>query len=121
VRAPKAARPSEPAPIHAAANSADEAPPDGADLPVRLPEVLDLAAAAPLARDLLGRRGRPTIVDAVGIERPGASCLQVLLAAIRTWEADGLPLAFANCGPRLIEHLRFLGVDPAAFLKEVQS
>ncbi len=118
VRAPKAVTASEPVPVQAIPVSTDQAT---GDRPVRLPELLDLAAAAPLARELLARRGRSTVVDAAGIERPGASCLQVLLAAIQTWQADGLPLTFANCGPPLIEHLRFLGLDPAAFLEEVQS
>ncbi|HXZ17529.1 MAG TPA: STAS domain-containing protein, partial [Roseiarcus sp.] len=78
------------------------------DQPVRLPQILDLAAAAPLARELLSRRGKPTVIDALGVERPGAPCLQVLLAAIRTWKGDAVPLTFANCAPPLIEHLQFL-------------
>jgi chemotaxis protein CheX len=90
------------------------------DPPVLLPEVLDLPAISPLARELLARRGKPTVVDARAIQRPGAQCLQVLLAAIRTWERDGAPLRFINCGPLLVEHLRFLGVDAAPFLKGAQ-
>ena len=95
--------------------------PQEADIPFSLPAILDLAAAAPLARALLERRGKPTVVDAVAIQRPGAAPLQVLLAAIRTWESDSVPLTFINCGPLLIEHLRFLGVEPDAFLKGAQS
>jgi chemotaxis protein CheX len=87
---------------------------------VRLGEVLDVSAAKPLARALLERRGKPTVVDALETRRLGAQCLQVLLAAIRTWESDTVPLTF-NCGPLLIEHLRFLGVEPAAFLNGAQK
>ncbi len=87
------------------------------DEPVQLPEVLDLPVAASLAATLLERRGRPTVIDALLTQRPGAPCLQVLLSAIKTWAGDGVPISFVNCGPLLIEHLRFLGVDLAPFTK----
>ena len=96
--------------------AADEV--EGAPLPnepMQLPEVLDLPAAGLLAAALLDRRGRPTVVDAVLTQQPGAQCLQVLMSAIKTWADDGVPLAFVNCGPQLIEHLRILGMDPAPF------
>lgn len=92
--------------------------PDGAESGARaivLPETLDLAAARPLAEEFLARRGAPVVVDALGIQRPGAACLQVLLAAAAAWERDGVPFGFINCGPLLIEHVRFLGLDPAPF------
>ena len=82
---------------------------------MQLPEVLDLPAATSLAAALLERRGRPTVVDALLPQRPGAQCLQVLMSAIKTWAEDGVPFAFINCGPLLIEHLRFLGIDPTPF------
>ncbi len=121
VRAAKAAQSAEPSPGLLAADDSDSDPVDEKDQPIRLPEILDLAAAAPLARELLARRGKPAVLDAIGIQRPGAPCLQVLLAAIRTWEGDGIPLTFVNCGPLLFEHLRFLGLEPGAFLKGVKS
>lgn len=121
VRPAKPARRAGPDPQPAVVAERGEEPTDKIDRPVHLPEILDLAAAAPLARELLTRRGRPTIVDAVGIQKPGAACLQVLLAAIRTWEGDAVPLTFVNCGPLFIEHLRFLGIEPGAFLKGAQS
>jgi len=96
-----------------AADEGEGAPPPNE--PLQLPEVLDLPAATSLAAALLDRRGRPTVVDALLTQRPGAQCLQVLLSAIKTWADDGVPLAFVNCGPLLIEHLRFLGIDPAPF------
>ena len=88
---------------------------------IRLPETLDLAAARPLADAFLTRRGSPVVVDALGIQRPGAACLQVLLAAATTWERDGVSFAFANCGPLLIQHLSFLGMDTALFRKGLQG
>ena len=78
-------------------------------------QVLDLPAATALAAALLDRRGRPTVVDAQLTQRPGAQCLQVLMSAIKTWADDGVPLAFVNWGPLLIEHLGLLGIDPAPF------
>ncbi len=85
------------------------------DEPVQLPEVLDLPAATSLAAALLDRRGRPTVVDALLTQQPGAQCLQVLMSAIKTWADDGVPRAFVNCGPLLIEQLRFLGIDLGPF------
>ncbi len=57
--------------------------------PATLPAVLDLNAAGPLASQLLARRGSPLTVDGSAVERMGAQCLQVLLAARKTWELDG--------------------------------
>jgi chemotaxis protein CheX len=53
-----------------------------------LDPVLDLKASGPLRVALLERRGRPLSVDASGVERLGGLCLQVLLAADRTWAED---------------------------------
>ncbi len=112
-RVEKAAQKSRSSRPPVAADEGKGAPPP--DEPVQLPEVLDLPAATSLAAALLDRRGRPTVVDALMTQRPGAQCLQVLMSAIKTWADDGVPLAFVNCGPPLIEHLRFLGIDPAPF------
>ncbi len=58
----------------------------------RLPPVLDARAAAPLAQDLRARTGSSLTVIATDVQRLGAQCLQVLLAAQRRWEADGFRL-----------------------------
>jgi chemotaxis protein CheX len=121
VRGPNATQAVESPPALAAAACSDRVTQDRIDRTVRLPKILDLAAAAPLARELLARRGKPAVIDAMGIERPGASCVQVLLAAVRTWDEDALPLSFVNCGPPLVEHLRVLGIEPNALLKGDQS
>lgn len=57
---------------------------------VRLPAVLDLRAAAALARDLMALRGRPISLDASGVERLGGLGLQVLISARMSWLADQL-------------------------------
>jgi chemotaxis protein CheX len=60
---------------------------------LRLNQVLDLNAASPLAAEFLALRGRAVEVDASAVERLGAQCLQVLLSAHRTWDADGAAFA----------------------------
>jgi len=53
-----------------------------------LEPVLDLRAAKPLTDELLTLKGADLNVDASKVERIGAQCAQVLLSAMKTWEAD---------------------------------
>ncbi len=71
-RVEKAAQKSRSSRPPVAVDEGKGAPPP--DRPVQLPEVLDLPAAASLAAALLDRRGRPTVVDALMTQRPGAQC-----------------------------------------------
>jgi len=104
----------------AAAAAAPPSKPSGAEAAaVVLPECLDLPAATPLARTLRARRGAPIVLDAAPVRQVGAQCVQVLLSARRTWDADGLPLSIVNCPPRMIEDLRLLGFDAATFASGV--
>lgn len=59
-----------------------------------LDAVLDYRAAAPLRDALLERRGGPLQVDASRVEKMGALCLQVLVAARRAWNGDHVPFGF---------------------------
>jgi chemotaxis protein CheX len=88
--------------------------PDGSS--IRLPEFLDLAAATPLAKTLLERRGQPIVIDGSAVHQLGAQCVQVLLSAKRTWSVDGVTLSIVNCAPRMIEDLQFLGIDAATLI-----
>jgi chemotaxis protein CheX len=54
-----------------------------------LPATLDMQAAAPLKAMLLARMGGDVMLDASAVERLGAQCLQILLAARRSWDAAG--------------------------------
>ena len=54
-----------------------------------LPDCLDASAAAAVKDMLLARRGNALVVDASQVRRVGAQSLQVLIAAARTWQADG--------------------------------
>lgn len=59
-----------------------------------LDAVLDYRAVAPLRDALLERRGGPLEVDASRVEKMGALCLQVLVAARRAWSGDHVPFGF---------------------------
>ena len=79
---------------------------------LELPEALDLPAAASLAGSLLKLVGEDLEVDARNVQRLGASCLQVLLSAARTWKAEGASLTLAHGSERFIDDLRLLGFTP---------
>jgi chemotaxis protein CheX len=85
---------------------------------LRLPARLDLTATAPLAQSLLDKRGSALVVDAGRVERVGAQCFQVLLAAVATWKADGLPLRIATPSDEFAEAARLLGIAPAELMIE---
>lgn len=78
--------------------------------PLQLPEVLDLTAAAPLAKSLLSRRGSELNIDASRVNRVGAQCLQVLVAAAETWKTDGVGLRLMKPTPEFLEGSRLLGI-----------
>jgi len=78
---------------------------------LQLPQVLDLTAAAPLAQSLLSRRGAALTVDASRVQRVGAQCLQVLLAAAATWKADGVALRLTKPSAEFLEGSRLLGIS----------
>ncbi len=77
---------------------------------------LDLSAASALAEALHKHLGDDLILDGAKVQRLGAPCLQVLLAAARSWSADGDALTLENATPRMIEDLRLMGMDPVTFL-----
>ncbi len=86
---------------------------------MRLVEVLDVGAAAPLKAELLTRRGAPIEIDASAVQRTGGLCLQVLLSARATWAVDGHDFTLAQPSEQLCEAIRNLGAaDLAADLIE---
>jgi chemotaxis protein CheX len=84
-----------------------------------LPENLDMPAAAPLAEALSKCVGEPLALDAARVARLGASCLQVMLSAARTWNSVGDPLTLQNPSARFLEDLNLLGFEPDTFLTGV--
>ena len=98
------------APAPAAAAPPAAVPPAAA-VALSLPASLDLPAARPLAAALLKRRGQPITIDASAVSQIGAQCVQVLLSAKRTWEADGVSLSIVNCAARMVEDLKLIGIE----------
>jgi chemotaxis protein CheX len=78
---------------------------------ISLIPVLDLCAASPLAGELTAHRGEDLIIDASNVERIGAQCVQVLLSAVNTWDADGNMLTITNVSSAFSETLSELGVQ----------
>ena len=85
-----------------------------ASSPTVLPPILDLRAAGPLAAELLGRRGKPIVLDGAGVERLGGQCLQVLLSARATWAADGQPFRIDRPSTAFTDTLGALGAADLA-------
>ncbi len=75
--------------------------------------------AAPLAEAFGKLVGSPVAIDASRVNRLGASCVQVMLAAARTWKAKGDALTLLNPSPRFLEDLGLLGLEAGAFLNGV--
>ncbi len=76
---------------------------------ITLAETLDLCAAGPLAGALMALRGQDLDIDASEVRRVGGQCLQVLLAAGKTWATDGHALTFANPSPDFADGMALLG------------
>jgi chemotaxis protein CheX len=88
---------------------------------IELPEALDLPAAASLAASFLKLVGEDLEIDARKVQRLGASCLQVLLSAARTWRAENTTLTLAHGSERFIDDLRLLGFTPETLLSGAQT
>ncbi|WP_296600357.1 STAS domain-containing protein [Phenylobacterium sp.] len=94
------------------------------DPTLTLGDSLDMTAAGPLHKELLGRRGKPVTLDASQVRRLGGQCLQVLLSAQSTWAADGADFQIVNPSPEFADGLALMGaahLAPAATLSPVQD
>jgi chemotaxis protein CheX len=87
----------------------DETSSEDCAVPLVLADSLDLTAAAPLAAELLAARGKPAILDASGVQRLGAQCLQVLLAARALWSSDGQPWRLIDPSPEFTDAATLMG------------
>ncbi len=79
-----------------------------------LPETLDLLAATPLAAALLAKRGQDVVIDGTAVRRFGGQCLQVLLAARASWQADGRFFRIVSASAELAHGLAQLGAADLA-------
>ncbi len=86
-----------------------------------LPARLDLPAAKPLAEDIIALRGKDIRVVASDVTHLGTPGLQVLLAAVRSWEADGKTLSFSDPSDSLTEQLALCGLSPEALSTSTQE
>lgn len=86
---------------------------------IRLPAVLDLTEAAPLAETLLCARGVDVRLDASEVTRLGGQCLQVLLAAAKTWAEDDLKFEICQASPECGAALNQFGVN--SFIIEMRE
>jgi chemotaxis protein CheX len=78
---------------------------------VTLPARLDLPAATPLADTLRGLRGKDLALNGQNISLLGTNCLQVLISASRSWEADGKSLTMVDMSETFTSHLAQFGLS----------
>jgi anti-anti-sigma regulatory factor len=86
--------------------------------PLMLSDCLDSAAAPALRDQMLARRGTPLEVDASQVRRVGAQSLQVLIAAARTWTADGHAYHVTNSSSELLDTIALIGLSREDLLLE---
>lgn len=82
---------------------------------ITLPDELDIRAATPLAAKLAAARGTDLTLDLSQVERVGAQCLQLLLSAAATWDADGAELALKEPSPAFTDAVAIAGLDLSHF------
>ncbi len=75
-----------------------------------LPDCLDSSAASVVKDMLLARRGSALMVDASEVRRVGAQSLQILVAAARTWQADGHRYVLANASSEFLNTIALIGL-----------
>lgn len=83
---------------------------------LHLPPELDGVAAASLFEVLSSLVGTDVVIDGSRVEQIGGLCLQILLAAVPTWKADGASLEFTNLSLDLVAGLELMGIRPQFFL-----
>lgn len=78
--------------------------------PLVLPETLDSSCAVSVRNMLLERRGSPLVVDAGQVRRTGMQAVQILIAAARTWQADGQSYAVTNPSSEFLDTITLVGL-----------
>ena len=79
---------------------------------------LDIRAASPLARELATVRGRDLLIDASSVERVGAQCVQVLLSAAATWNADMVQIDIERESDAFMQGIAILGISKSRLINE---
>ncbi|MBB4002505.1 MAG: STAS domain-containing protein [Aurantimonas endophytica] len=78
---------------------------------IDLSAVLDLKAAGPLCDQLVELRGKPIVLDASGVSKVGGQCVQVLLAAAATWQADAVSFKIAEPSEAFRNSVELMGLS----------
>ena len=78
---------------------------------IKLPEVLDTNVAEALAESLLQKRGSQLRLDASRVTRVSMPCVQVMLSAARTWQADKMAFEVTNASEALQKDLKSVGLS----------
>ena len=76
-----------------------------------LDKVLDLNAASGLQSKLLALRGSDIAIDGSAVEKAGTLCIQVLMAARKTWDDDKLSLTFSAMSDALTKTMQLSGIN----------
>ncbi len=89
---------------------------------ISLAAVLDLNEASALRGMLMGARGSNVAIDASGVERIGTLCVQVIMAAAKTWDEDKLSFTFSKVSDAFQKTMQVIGVDISHLLaKEIRQ
>jgi chemotaxis protein CheX len=78
---------------------------------VTLAAVLDLNEASSLHGKLMSLRGADLTIDASGVERVGAQCAQVLMAAKKNWDEDKLNFKFSKVSDAFSKTMQLIGIN----------
>jgi chemotaxis protein CheX len=78
---------------------------------LKLPDNLDLNAVSAMHAQLVELKGHNVEVDAADVRKSGAQCVQVLLAAKKTWDADGKSLVIGTMSEAFENTLKLLGIS----------
>lgn len=82
-----------------------------ADKKISLAAVLDLNEASTLRGKLVGLRGNNVVIDASSVERAGTLCVQVIMAAAKTWDEDKLSFTFSKVSDAFHKTMQLIGVN----------
>ena len=76
-----------------------------------LATVLDLNEASNLHGKLMSLRGSDLTIDASGVERVGAQCMQVIMAAKKNWDEDKLNFKFSKVSDAFKKTMQLIGIN----------
>jgi chemotaxis protein CheX len=76
-----------------------------------LDEMLNLAAARPLAEALASIRGVDVRISAANVRHLGAQCGQILIAGMKAWQDDGHSFEIVELTPEFQECAELLGIE----------